>query len=302
MFKKRLAFLLSFILMCSSIMAEMIPIRELATDQAEVSYTKENGVGIVTYKENGIELKLNLKTGTVTTSTGKVVNVPIKLENGITYVESESFKEVVAKEQSNNDFLKNLLKQIYTALTTTLSATPKAVTKVSESSSSSSSSSSTTTSGAFQTTTKPNVSNYRIMVWNDGNVFLTTGNSIKIDTTTSNALSVVHNNIFFTADIDIRFYKASYNLYINDMLCDVKPHYGYCLSHGKNYLFYELIGIDLKDGDVIKIDADYGDYTFIYDGKSLDIVDHEDTTYKQWSNGMFDFEFYYYYQNMLGKW
>lgn len=299
--KKRLAFLLSFILMCNSLMASMVPIRELATDQAAISYTKVNGVGIVTYKENGAELKLNVKTGIVTTSTGKVVNVPIKLENGITYVESNAFKEVVAKEQSNKDFLKNLLKQIYTALTTTLSATQKAnnVTKVAEHSSSSSSSS--TTSVAFQTTTtKPNVSNFRLTAWNDRNVFLTTGDSIKIDTTTSNALNITHDNLLFTAQIDILFYRSSdYKLYINNELQSVKRHYGFCISYGNLYLYYEVFGLDLKDGDVIRISADYGDYTFIYHAPYMDEVQKEDTSYDRFVDGTIDFEFYDYYKKLF---
>ena len=302
--KKRLAFLLSFILMCNSLMASMVPIRELATDPAAISYTKVNGVGIVTYKENGVELKLNLKTGAVTTNTGKTVNVPIKLENSITYVESEAFKEVVAKERSNKDFLKNLLKQIYTALTTTLSATPKVnnVTKVAEHSSSSSSSSSTTTSGAFQVKTTEYVCNVCLKVWNDDNVILTDG-SLKIDTTTSNGLKFAYDNIYINYVMGLEINEDKY--YTISVVVNGFPIWNSNMRWQKNP--YNEVGwvhtirqITLSPGDVIEIKSTLGDYKFIYDGY-IDYLYQDTEEARKKSQSDFDFFNYGYYDRMLNR-
>lgn len=122
--KKRLVFLLTLLLICNTIFASMVPIRSLAEEQgAEVTYTKENGVGHVEYSVDGNKLDLNLKTGVVTDKNGENVNVPIKFGNdGITYVDSKEFKEAIKAQGSNKDFLSEILKKIYSALTTTLTS------------------------------------------------------------------------------------------------------------------------------------------------------------------------------------
>lgn len=118
---KRFVFLVSFILMFNSIFANtMIPIRDLANNQnATVTYTKENGVGLIEYTKGDIKLILNLESGIVVTNTGKIVNIPIQLENGITYVSSEEFNEIIQKEQGNREKLKSILEIIYDVINNT---------------------------------------------------------------------------------------------------------------------------------------------------------------------------------------
>ena len=257
--KKRLSFLLSFILMCSTAFgATLAPIREVAQKQgAEVSYTKEDGVGYVTYVYKDTTLTLNMITGEVFNEIGIKVDVAIKYENGVTYVDSEEFRGIVREQQNNKDVLENILKAIYKAINNTITAISNVNTSNKSLTSTSSSSNSSTTSSTLKACTS--------------NIYVTTTQSV---------LTTTHSAIYCMLGLHIKVpgkQSFTYSMYVDGQQVNNK---NLSANFGNEMIIYVVLfepEIELTPTSSIVIETPFETYTFT--GENINYLKEQDEAF-----------------------
>ena len=285
MYKRRIALLLSFLIICTPMYASnMVPLRQLASQEnATINYYKDNGTEYIKFELDGVKLILNLTTGVVKNEAGKVVDVEIKINNGTTYVSSEEFLSVVQEEKYNKEFMSNLLTTIYNQLNTFFTSLSSLETKTTKivTSSSSSSSQDTTTSAAI----KSEMSNIYIKTFRNDNIFYTTTGGIKVDTTTSSGINVDVNNLFIRYGVSIKetgYQDFSSQLLINGEQVDEKVLVGRWKDARIMYCDYFIQDINLQDNDIIELRSNgWKPLKYIYkeDKQGFKYIEHQDNVF-----------------------
>lgn len=263
--QRRLALLLSVILLCMPIMASTMPIRQLATETGgTLNYYKQDENEYVEFNLDGIKLVLNITNGTIKDSFGRVVTgLNISVNNGATYVSAEEILSIVEGNKDSkvaiNSFLKSIANSVINVLYSVANSAKKNEQTITTSSSNSESS--VTTSSAYELNDIHVRTMWIAPVRTTDSMFNVIG-----QITTSGALNA-NQYVWLSYEVKInsRVYESfDTELWIDGVKCDERHDAGNWGASSNPWMFFYLVkSEDLKIGSVVELRSRlWGNYKF----------------------------------------
>ena len=288
--QRRLALLLSFVLLCMPIMASMVPIRQLATENGgTINYYKQDGSEYVEFNLDGVNLVLNITNGTIKDTYGRVVTgLNISVDNGTTYVSSEEILSIVEENKDTkvaiNSFLNSLANSVINVLFSVANSVKNSEQIITSSSSNSDSGSSTVTTPSAYELKDIHIRSMWIAPTK------TTDSAIDVigQITTPGALNAnqyvwlsyevkINSNIYESFDTEI---------WIDGVKCDERHDAGNWGSSSNTWMFFYLVeSTELKIGSIVELRSRlWGNYNFTTTELEYEKSLTNNTIYKERSN------------------